>query len=58
MWLALKTRYKRRLAEMTAQKDITELQFKIIIEESYNSISYRCMLAQLDKNDGHIQQYL
>ena len=58
MWLALKTRYKRRLTEMTAQKDITELQFKLIIEESYRTLSYRLMLAQLAKNEEYIQQCL
>ena len=58
MWLALKTRYRRRMTETSATEDITELQFKIIIEESYRSISTRLMLTQLDKNDGYIQQYL
>ena len=43
VWRAVKERYRAQLTEMSARKEVTELQFIVLVNMAYRSISNRFM---------------
>ena len=58
VWRAVKMRNRAGLSEMSARQEVTELQFWVLVNMAYRSISNRFMHRQLTENDDHIREYL
>ena len=55
-WNVIKGRYRQQLTEMAAQKPITQLQFFVLVNQCYRSVTNRLMHRLLDTNDAYIER--
>ena len=50
----IKARYRQQLTVMAAEKPITQLQFYVLVNQSYRSVSNRLMRHLLISNDEYV----
>ena len=54
VWRCVKMRYRQQLTEMSASREVTELQFQLLVRQAYQSVSNNVMRRQLNENDLYI----
>ena len=54
----MKGRYRSQLTLMAAEKSISQLQFYVLVNQSYRSVTCRLMRRLLDDNDEYIERMI
>ena len=52
----IKGRYRQQLTVMAAEKPITQLQFFVLVNQAYRSVSNRLMRHLMSSNDAYVRQ--